>query len=441
MDLIAIVVVVLVTCVAVVAGFYAYGMSNLREIKQNWVQYRCNPLYMPLASAVGGDVFTNFTHCTMQSVQSNAGFVLDPIYQNFSMFTDIFQQILDSMQSMRKSIAGTTDAFLFMVASIFGKITNTLGVTALLVGRIRTMMNRLISVFVVMMHIAVTGIESGTSLKNGPIGKTAEFLCFDPFTPIRLASGQIFSISQIDVGDVLEDGSKVLSKMVFDGSETPMVYVNSIRVSGNHKVLYEGKWIHCSEHPEAIPVSSCELMCCLTTDSHLIPILGNIYRDYEETDDVEEFYQDVAEYHNSAPPPLRNIYRTTGFHPLTNIRMEDGSLRTFEELSIGDRVAQGGRIIGLLVHKMNEAFSEPERDIYTAPGTIRKTKKGLELSTTPTYDPTIHPESKIVCVNLLTENALVVAVDIFGNDHTFLDDQEIPDTSIHEKRDQKVLGR
>ena len=90
MSLGSVLVVLVTTLVAIIAGVYAYGLAHLQEIKTNWVQYRCNPVYMPLAGMVGSDIATNFMNCTLQSVNAYAGFAMDPIYQNFNILTNNF---------------------------------------------------------------------------------------------------------------------------------------------------------------------------------------------------------------------------------------------------------------------------------------------------------------------------------------------------------------
>jgi hypothetical protein len=234
MDIVAIIVVALVTMSAVFAGLYAYGMSNIHEIQENWVKYRCNPIYMPIAGMVGSDILTNFTHCTMQSVQSYAGFVMDPLYQNFQLVQNVIQTILSSLNFIRQKIAGTVDAFLGIINSVFGKIQNTLTISAQLVGRIQTIIQRMISVFVVMTNVVTTGMDTGQSVLDGPIGQAANFLCFDPFVPIRLNNGAIVPMRDVRAGNILEGGIRVRSVMIFDGHETRMVSINGIRVSANH---------------------------------------------------------------------------------------------------------------------------------------------------------------------------------------------------------------
>lgn len=440
MDIVSIIVVTFVTITAIIAGFYAYGMSNLHEIKQNWVKYRCNPIYMPLARAVGSDIMTNFTSCTMQSVQSYAGFVMDPVFNLFKDFQEVFAYILNSMQFIRQKMAGTVDAFLAIVSSVFGKLQNTLSTTASLFGRIRTIINRIISIFVIMIHIAGTGIKTGQSIQNGPIGAVGEFLCFDPDTQLKLYNEKDVSMSDIKPGDVLIGGQTVESIMMFRGDATSMVNIKGVTVSGNHKIMHNSRWIKCSEHPDAVSVPSIPFLLCLNTSTHTINIENMLFKDYEETDDIENFYQDVAEYYNSEIPPLRSEYRTTGFDiDTTNVRMEDGSIRLMKHVSTGERIAKGGEVIGFILHHLPIEKVEIGKGVFVAPGTILLDKESrLTTAANFLYMPTKTSKNPF-CINLLTENATVVVVDQQGIEFTCLDDQEVPDPSIHDRRDKKVI--
>ncbi len=440
MDIISIIVVAFVTITAIVAGFYAYGMSNLNEIKQNWVKYRCNPIYMPLARAVGSDIMSNFTSCTMQSVQSYAGFVMDPVFNLFKDFQEVFAYILNSMQFIRQKMAGTVDAFLGIVHSVFGKLQNTLSITASLFGRIRTIINRIISIFVIMIHIAGTGVKTGQSVQNGPIGAVGEFLCFDPKTQLKKYNGNVIPMYDLKPSDMLIGGQTVESIMLFNGQATKMVDIKGVIVSGNHKVLHKTRWIKCSEHPDAIPTDSIPLLMCLNTSTHTINIRDMLFKDYEETDGVDGFHADVAEYYKSDLPPLRIEYRTTGFDiETTNVRMEDGSIRSIKDIANGERIAKGGEVFGFIVHSLPYKKVEIGKGIFAAPGTILVDKQNrLSTAANFLYIPNQVPMDPR-CMNLLTETAMVVVVDQYGNDFTCLDDQEVPDPSVHEKRDKKVI--
>lgn len=440
MDIVSIIVVAFVTITAIIAGFYAYGMSNLAEIKQNWVKYRCNPVYMPLARAVGSDIMTNFTSCTMQSVQSYAGFVMDPVFNLFKDFQEVFGYILNSMQFIREKIGGTVDAFLGIVHSVYGKLQNTLSVVASLFGRIRTIINRIISIFVIMIHIASTGIATGQSVQNGPIGKVGEFLCFHPDTRVKLYDGRVTPMCDVKVGETLEGGQIVESIMLFSGSNTDVVTIGGVVVSGNHKIMHKNAWIRCEDHPAAEPAERTPFLLCMNTSTHTIPINGMLFKDYEETDDTDEFFKDVAKYYKSDVPPLRTEYKTTGFDiETTRILMEDGSLRPITEVLTGERIAKGGEVIGFVLHHLPITKVEVGKGILVAPGTILLDRSDrIQTAANFLYMPNKEPKDNR-CINLLTEFAQLVAVDNFGNQFTFLDDQEVPDMRVHDKRDKKVI--
>lgn len=443
MDLVSAIVVLVVTLAAIVTGFYAYGMSNLNEIKENWVKYRCNPVYMPLAGAVGSDIMSNFTNCTMQSVQSYAGFVMDPIFNQFKELQGVFKTILESIQFIRKKIAGTTDAFLSITSSVFGKIHNTLGTVTQLFGRIRTIMYRIMAIFVVLIHITKTGIDTGSSIDKGPIGVVGRFICFHPNTPIKLYDRSVVNICDVKVGNMLSGGQEVTSVMLFNGTETTMVEIGGVTVSGNHKILHDKKWIRCEDHPAAKQVENTPVLICLNTTSHTIPIGDYLFKDYEETDDITEFYEDVMNYYKQKEvPKSRYMYRTTGFDiKNTNVRMEDGSVRNITEINTNERIAKGGRVYGYIVHKQDYPTVEVAKGVNVAPGTMMFSGDKLTTAAPALYSPYGKvPPSDPRCMNLLTENALVVVVDAFGNDHVFLDDQEVPSESVHDKRDKKVIG-
>ena len=54
---------------------FMYYCTALIEIKKNWPEYRCNPLYMPLSD----DIASDFTYC-VQSTQINLmGYLLQPL--------------------------------------------------------------------------------------------------------------------------------------------------------------------------------------------------------------------------------------------------------------------------------------------------------------------------------------------------------------------------
>lgn len=170
------IIVVVTTLIAILICGYFYGLSQIDELKKNWVQYRCNPLYMPLAGFVGEDIASNFTKCTMKGFHDYTGFVMDPVMSQFSMVGDAIGDISDSMNSMRGMMSNMRGGFLGIIGSVFGKIQNTMSQTQYIVIRMRTLLSRIVAIMLSFVYVFYGGMQTGTSLVNGPIGTTMRVL-------------------------------------------------------------------------------------------------------------------------------------------------------------------------------------------------------------------------------------------------------------------------
>jgi hypothetical protein len=165
-----------VTTGSIIAASYLFAMSQLSFLKKNWVQYRCNPIYMPMASLVGQDVVTNFTQCTIKGFHDYLGFIMDPVMAELSVVTDGVSEIADGMDEMRTTMSSVRGGFLGILGTVFGKIQNLMSQTQYTIIRMRTLMARIIGVLMSFVYIFYGGMETGSSVMNGPIGKTVQML-------------------------------------------------------------------------------------------------------------------------------------------------------------------------------------------------------------------------------------------------------------------------
>lgn len=432
----SVLVVLITTLTALIAAVYTYGMSNLQEIKDNWVQYRCNPVYMPLAGMVGGDVGTNFMNCTLQSVNTYAGFVMDPLYSNFTILTDTVNTILDSMNSIRSAVVGASEGFLGIIKSTYGKIQNTMSSTVQIIGRVRTIMNRMIATFAVLMNIVNTGIQTGQSVANGPIGQASEFLCFSPHTRVETEDGKL-PMYCLEPGMKLKSGKIIKSVLSFNGLGTDMYYLGLVHVSGNHKVRHNGKWIRVENHPDANKAPKCNVLFCLNTEDHTIPIEGFIFKDYEETDDVgilQKFFQYVQKKYGTHenPEKIKNPlqYRYTGIRPYVKVLDENKRAVRADNIKIGDNLLRGGQVIGIVKHKLQGCTKF--KGIRMAPGTWIVEDDGVHAITD------LKEQGEFTFYQFLTENGCLVVCSAFNECVLLLDDQETTDEEIHSWRDNEI---
>lgn len=160
----------LTTVTAILTTFYLFGMSRIDFLKKNWVQYRCNPIYMPLAGIVGDNVVSNFTKCTMKGFHDYAGYMMDPIMTEFGLVNDVLGDLGGAVHDMRGMMSSVRGGFLGIIGSVFGKIQNTMSQVQYIIIRMRTLMSRIVAVMISFVMIFNTGMQTGTSVMNGPIG-------------------------------------------------------------------------------------------------------------------------------------------------------------------------------------------------------------------------------------------------------------------------------
>lgn len=110
--------------------FFMIGIhlsESLDDVKRNWNEYRCNPMYIPFAGWVRDDVTTqeNFIYCTsqfgkeilktpLQGIQSMIGVLLSSLFE----FTGSIGVFRDMFTRLRKFIIS-------FAASTFSKIASS----------------------------------------------------------------------------------------------------------------------------------------------------------------------------------------------------------------------------------------------------------------------------------------------------------------------------
>ena len=156
-----------------IASSYLFALSRIEWLKKNWVQYRCNPIYMPVAGLVGQNISDNFMKCTMTMFHNYAGFIMDPLMAEFSIVNDTLEEI--AMSSMRSMMGGVRGGFLGIVGSVFGKIHNLMSQIQYIIIRMRTLLGRLVGTMMTFVHIFTTGGDTAQSVVEGPIVKTLSY--------------------------------------------------------------------------------------------------------------------------------------------------------------------------------------------------------------------------------------------------------------------------
>jgi hypothetical protein len=272
-----------------IAGVFYY--SQMAEIKANWPLYRCNPMYMFLAD----NVEENFTYC-IQSMQTNfMGYLLAPLTYITNVLGGQLGGFMNDIQNIRAMFNKIRTFFSSIIQSVFGVFLNLIIEFQRITIGIKDLIGKTIGIMVSLMYVMDGSIKTMNSTWNGPPGQLVRALgkCFHPYTKLKLKNGTIKCMKDIDLGDILEDGSIVESVLKIDNKKIPINFYSipngingeNILVTGSHLVFDKtiNNFIKVENYRIAKPTNiTYDWFSCLITNTHKIPIGKEIFWDWED---------------------------------------------------------------------------------------------------------------------------------------------------------------
>jgi hypothetical protein len=230
------------------------------------------------------------------------------------MQTDFMGYLLQPLTFVTASISNTLGGFtndINMVRGMFNKVRNFMSSTIQSVFgvflnlviefqkitiSIKDLIGKTIGIVVSMMYVLDGSIKTMNSTWNGPPGQMVRALgkCFDPDTSVKLQNGTVKAMKDVDLGDVLENGSIVESVMKIDNKNNPMpLYVikdegvnkSNIYVTGSHLVFNDVTKQFCKTQDyfkAQISEKYVDYFSCLITSDHKIKIGDQLFWDWED---------------------------------------------------------------------------------------------------------------------------------------------------------------
>jgi len=270
-----------------ITGVFYY--NQIAQIKANWPLYRCNPMYMFLAD----DLQENFTYCVQSMQTSFMGYLLQPLTFITSSLTTMLGGFMGDIQNIRAMFDKIRTFFSSIIQSVFGVFLNLIIEFQRITIGIKDLIGKTIGIMVSLMYVMDGSIKTMNSTWNGPPGQLVRALgkCFYPFTYIKLKDGSIKYMKDLDLGDVLEDGSIVESVMKIDNKkeQLPFYLINTeygdIFVTSSHLVFDKDKndFIKVQDYKKSVLSDfKFDWFSCLITDTHNIPINGELFWDWED---------------------------------------------------------------------------------------------------------------------------------------------------------------
>jgi len=272
--------------------FVMYYFSAVAEIKNNWPKYRCNPMFMPLSDNIEKD----FTYC-VQSMQTNfMGYLLQPINYIINSLSSMGGEFSGSINYIRTMISSIRSMITSIIQNVFGVFLNLIIEFQKITIGIKDLVGKIIGVMVTVMYLIDGSIKTMQSTWNGPPGQMVRALggnCFLPETKIKLKNGTVVAMKDLNLGDILENGSRVDALMKIDNKFNEKYYIihkkgldeSDIYVTGTHMIFSESsnKYIEVKDHPEAIQSEIIGTwFSSIITDDHKIKIGEHIFWDWED---------------------------------------------------------------------------------------------------------------------------------------------------------------
>lgn len=260
-------------------------LGNIKKIKDNWPIYRCNPLFMGLSDNITED----FGYC-VQNMQTDYFSVL---IQPMNVIVGGLSSLGTTLNSNIAGISSTISDLRFNITDLFGGVfgmfENIIIIAEKLGFSLIDVIKRVIASLLVTAYGTMSAMDGVGSVANIIVnvgeGKINEVVCFSPHTLLTLQTNEKKKIKHIKLGDILENGSKIIGVLKFTNKD--YMYKSKINknifVTGKHYVQYNDKFIHVEAHPDfSITNKICPIVYNLITDNHLIPIQEYLFWDYND---------------------------------------------------------------------------------------------------------------------------------------------------------------
>lgn len=370
-----------------------YGITmvnNIRDVKENWDKYRCDPSVMPFASFYGFNTAENFNYCMGNIFDMQSVGITAPFATIMSKFTGILGVLLNATNGMRTSIASLGGGINVIFQEFVDRISSFFFQMRQSAIRMKMLMARMYTTMFAVIYMGTSAITGVQSFSNTVLFSFLDTFCFEPSTQIQVERDgrpATIPIADVRLGDtLLPTRSTVTSKFHFNAHGQPMVRLLSptdrreVYVSSNHYMSYNGRWIRSEFHPDATVTEpyDAQSLICLNTSDHVIPIGDYMFRDYDETEDNDvdkktmrmiesRVNASATDTHTNIPTYRFNEYMPS-VSPSTQIQCANGSCHTAGAIQLGTRLSTGGTVVGK-VHRLITEYCILDGE-HIAPSTL-----------------------------------------------------------------------
>jgi hypothetical protein len=139
--------------------------ESIDKVRRHWNEYRCNPIYSPLAGVIRPDIGVeeNFQHCMNMFGQNIFKFVIDGLMSMFKDLASGITEISGPLSIFRELFSRIRKFMLSFAAMTFGKIANSASSISFILIKIRDVLKRFAGTGWISVFLANTLIDSAVS--------------------------------------------------------------------------------------------------------------------------------------------------------------------------------------------------------------------------------------------------------------------------------------
>ena len=371
-----------------------YAKNKKEDIISNWSQYRFKPYILPISGFINPiegksavqSTLDNFTEFLWSSFKNFFSLLMKPVEYMFSIIKSLLANLEEIINKFRGQLTVMRNLILGIIMNMMKKIENIMTATIFTFGKINEMVKRQLGVYENIVYLLQTMTITMRSFVVGTFDHMMNFtegamwalpiftlgapgvvfplmaFCFAEGTIINMIEGNA-KIENVKIGDILQDGSIVLSKMKYYHNG-PIFNYRGTFVTGEHYVMLEGTWTKIKNIQGLSQYQYRGYLYNLNTTSNKMYIGNEIYLDYDEYSNI-----DLAENENNS---VLNILNKNGLTD-TNLILRDENDRRYKlgftestlldkkyigHISIGDKLNNNKRtVLGIIAH-----LHEPSRD-------------------------------------------------------------------------------
>lgn len=388
---------------------YFYIKINLEPIRTNWNSEKCKPHIIPFAGIINPNpnktatqnVKDNFNYCINGILEEIAQVFLKPIKYSVDTVSSNLKKITNAIQNIRKIlnyyrniIKNITNVImarflnvlmplrfsLIKLKSIFQKIEGILisGLFTVLGSyyAIKSFLGAFIQMLLIFLGIlagmivlmwifpwtwpSAIAASAFFALLAIPLAIVIIYLqhivdisapkskpsCFDKNTIIKTKDGNK-KISELQPGTILENGDEVTAFLKLD-SNVDMYNFRNIIISGNHRVIDNGKYIYIKHHPESILLKNYNepFIYCINTNSKKIIINNITFLDWDDMTLEEDKTVKEAKINKKN---MNNYDKLEGgFVKNTKIKLQNGLIKNIQDVNVGDTLLNNVHVYGIV---------------------------------------------------------------------------------------------